>query len=123
MQLWPKILAGRQYWRVDDVQTARRNMRENIMIFRARCEDDLTQADLLDVELATAECEGGSFAISGSCSSSKWAPKWCSNLFQCLAKMVIVRHFWMLDQPIFEIARFPQCPWISQCMVLYRANS
>eukprot|EP00913_Durusdinium_trenchii_P028223 g26458.t1 len=39
-------------------QFRRRNMRENIMIFRARCEDDLTQQDLLDVELATAECEG-----------------------------------------------------------------
>ena len=39
-------------------QFRRRNMRENIMIYRARCEDDLTQADLLDIELATAECEG-----------------------------------------------------------------
>eukprot|EP00434_Breviolum_minutum_P010860 symbB.v1.2.009575.t1/scaffold609.1/size185969/5 len=39
-------------------QFRRRNMRENIMIYRARCEDDLKQADLLDIELATAECEG-----------------------------------------------------------------
>lgn len=45
-------------------QFRRRNMRENIMIFRARCEDNLSQADLLDVELATAECEGEIIELS-----------------------------------------------------------
>ncbi|CAL1148010.1 unnamed protein product [Cladocopium goreaui] len=45
-------------------QFRRRNMRENIMIFRGRCEDNLSQADLLDVELATAECEGEIIEVS-----------------------------------------------------------
>ncbi|CAE7239254.1 unnamed protein product, partial [Symbiodinium microadriaticum] len=41
-----------------DTQFRRRNMRENIMIFRARNEESLTHAGLLDVELGMAECEG-----------------------------------------------------------------
>ncbi|CAJ1430675.1 unnamed protein product [Effrenium voratum] len=45
-------------------QFRRRNMRENLMIFRGRCEEELRHADLLDMELAVAECEGEALKVA-----------------------------------------------------------